>query len=75
MGKEFNNGESSRGVLEKSIEIRGVQLNGIIGMITTTTFAFVVNLSKDRTARREGIRRRHSRRAAHGKHAQIEAQM
>lgn len=74
MGKEFNNGESSRGVLEKSIEIRGVQLNGIIGMISTT-FAIVANLSKDRTARREGIRRRHSRRAAHGKHAQIEAQM
>lgn len=73
MGKEFNDGESSRGLFKNGIEIRGVQLNGIIGMIATT-FAIVANLSKDRTARREG-RRRQSRRAAHRKNAQKETQM
>lgn len=68
MGKEFNNGKSSRGIFENSIEIRAVQFNGIIGMITLT-----LDLSKDRTARREG--RRQSRWTAHKKYAQKQTQM
>lgn len=71
IGEELNNSEGGRGILENSIEIRGIKVNGVIRMMISTAFVIVVDHSQDRPRGKRRIRRA----AAHRKQAQKQTQM